>query len=34
MDNSTTKKLGWFVIIWLASVTTLTVVAYAIKLLI
>jgi hypothetical protein len=34
MGNSTVKKLVWFCVIWLASVFTLTVVAYAIKLVI
>jgi phage shock protein PspC (stress-responsive transcriptional regulator) len=31
MSRTLTKKLMWFVAIWLLSVATLTVVAYAIK---
>ncbi|MBL4751296.1 MAG: DUF2474 family protein [Amylibacter sp.] len=31
MSNTLPKKLMWFVAIWLLSVATLTVVAYAIK---
>lgn len=31
MTQPLTKKLMWFVAIWLLSVATLTVVAYAIK---
>lgn len=34
MHGTTLKRIGWFVGIWLASVLTLTVVAYAIRLVI
>jgi hypothetical protein len=34
MQRSWLKKLGWFTALWLASVATLSVVAYAIKLMI
>ncbi|MEM5501289.1 DUF2474 family protein [Ahrensia kielensis] len=34
MANSRIKKLAWFAFIWLCSVAALSVVAYAIKLVI
>ena len=32
MQNSPLQKIGWFAILWLASVLALGVVAYAIRL--
>lgn len=32
MHSATLRKIGWFILIWLASVAVLGVVAYAIRL--
>ena len=34
MRRATLKRLAWFVALWLASVTVLAIVAYAIRLMI
>ncbi|MDR9394660.1 DUF2474 family protein [Roseovarius sp. SYSU LYC5161] len=34
MRRTTLKRLGWFAVLWLASVSVLAVVAYAIRLMI
>lgn len=34
MQRQKLKRLGWFVLLWIASVTVLAVIAYAIRLMI